>query len=355
MKQTTTLLMLLALLLTACSQKKQTDNDVQYVKTAKAQRLGDAAEMSYPGRTKANEEVNAAFRVSGTIQRVMVKEGDYVRKGQVIAQMDPRDYQVQLQATQAEYAQVKAEAERVMAVFEEGSTTAAANDRARYGLQQITQKLANHRNQLADTRLVSPVSGYVQQKFHESGETVSAGMPIVRLMGGTDVEIEIHVPASDYARQEQFSSATCSFEVLPGETFPLRVVSMSKEANASQLYTLRLGFKGDYDHSRITPGMSTMVYATFHQPNERNIVKVPSTAILHKNDRTTVFVVNKQNSTVEQRDVELGALDLDGNIQVVKGLKPDETVVTAGVRYLTHGQRVKEIEPTSKANVGGLL
>ena len=250
---------------------------------------------------------------------------------------------------------MKAEAERVIAVYNEGSTTAAAYDRARYGLQQITQKLNNHRNQLHDTRLVSPISGFVQQKFHESGETVGAGMPIVRIFGGNDVEIEIHVPASDYARQDQFTSASCSFDVIPGQTFPLHIVSMSKEANASQLYTLRLAISGSYDRSKITPGMSTMVYASYHSPNERNIVKVPSTALLHTGDTTLVYVVNKQTSTVEARTVELGEMDLEGNIQIVKGLKPGETVVTAGVRYLADGQKVKEIEPTSKANVGGLL
>ena len=353
MKQTWTLLLAL-LVLTACGEKKKED-PVQYVKTVKAQRIGDASEMNYPGRTKAAEEVNVAFRVSGTVLRVLVNEGDYVRKGQVIAQMDPRDYQVQLQATQAEYEQVKAEAERVMAVYEEGSTTAAAYDRARYGLQQITQKLVNHRNQLADTRLVAPMSGYIQKKLCESGETVAAGMPVVRMFSGGDIEIEINVPVSDYAQQANFTSATCSFDVLPGKEFPLKIVRFSKEANASQLYTVRLGFKGDYDRQKITPGMSTVVYASYHIPNERNFVKIPTSAVLHMNDRVVVFVVNPKTATVEERRVELGSIDLDGNIQIISGLKPDETVVAAGVRYLNDGQKVKEIQPTSKANVGGLL
>ena len=73
------------------------------------------------------------------------------------------------------------------------------------------------------------------------------------------------------------------------------------------------------------------------------------------NDRVVVFVVDPKTSTVEERKVELGAIDLDGNIQITSGLKPDETVVTAGTRYLNDGQKVKEIQPTSKANVGGLL
>ena len=269
--------------------------------------------------------------------------------------MDPRDYQVQLSATQAEYEQIKADAERVIALYEENGTTASNYDRARYGLQQITEKLTNHKNQLADTRLYAPISGYIQNKMHESGETVSAGMPIVSMFNAGDVEIEVYVPASDYARQSDLLSATCSFDVTPGKEYPLEIVRVSKEANATQLYAARLRIKGGYDHQKITPGMSTMVYVSYYAPNEVDGVTVPTTAIDRKDGQTSVFVFDPNAGTVKRRAVEVGRIDLDGNIQVLKGLKPQEKVVSAGVRFLSDGQRVKEIEKTSKANVGGLL
>lgn len=343
-------------LLTSCSNsKKGAEEDIQYVKTALAERISDAAELSYPGKTKSSEEVNVAFRVSGPIQRIYVKEGQYVKKGQIIAQMDPRDYQVQLSATQAEYEQIKADAERVIALYEENGTTASNYDRARYGLQQITEKLAHHKNQLADTRLYAPISGYIQNKMHESGETVSAGMPIVSMFNAGDVEIEVFVPASDYARQGDLLSATCSFDVTPGKEYPLEIVRVKKEANATQLYAARLRIKGGYDHQKITPGMSTMVYVSYYAPNEVDGVIVPTTAIDRKDGQTSVFVFDPNTGTVKRRSVEVGRIDLDGNIQVLKGLKPQEKVVSAGVRFLTDGQRVKEMGKTSKANVGGLL
>ncbi len=353
---TTAAMAIVCPLLTSCSGSKEgAEEDIQYVKTVQAERISDAAELSYPGRTKSSEEVNVAFRVSGPIQRIFVKEGQFVKKGQLIAQMDPRDYEVQLAATQAEYEQIKADAERVIALYQEEGTTASNYDRARYGLQQITEKLAHHKNQLADTRLYAPISGYIQRKIHESGETVSAGMPVVSMFNAGDVEIEVFVPASDYARQNDLLSATCSFEVTPGKIYPLEIVRVSKEANASQLYASRLRIKGDYDRQKITPGMSTMVYVSYHAPNEVDGVIVPTTAIDRQNDQCSVFVLDTQTGIVKRRAVEVGRIDLNGNIQVLKGLKPQEKVVCAGVRYLTDGQRVKEMEKTSKANVGGLL
>ena len=98
-----------------------------------------------------------------------------------------------------------------------------------------------------------------------------------------------------------------------------------------------------------------MVYATYNAPNEVDGVTVPTTAIDRRNEQTAVFVLDKSTGTVKRRVVEVGRIDLDGNIQVLEGLKPKETVVCAGVRYLSDGQKVKEMETTSKANVGGLL
>ena len=91
-----------------------------------------AAEQSilqYPGKVKAAEDASLSFRVSGTIRRIYVKEGARVRKGQLLADLDPTDYQIQLDATEAEYLQVKSEAERVMALYKDGGTTPAANDK----------------------------------------------------------------------------------------------------------------------------------------------------------------------------------------------------------------------------------
>ncbi len=74
--------------------------------------------------------------MSGTIQYMHVNDGAYVRKGQLLAELDPTDYQIQLDAAEAEYQSVKAEAERVMALYKENVTTPDANDKAVYGLRQ---------------------------------------------------------------------------------------------------------------------------------------------------------------------------------------------------------------------------
>ncbi|MBP5374747.1 MAG: efflux RND transporter periplasmic adaptor subunit [Bacteroidaceae bacterium] len=316
---------------------------------------GEMAATTFTGKTKSASEVNLAFRVAGQIERVLVKEGDYVHQGQVVAVMDARDYQVQLSATQAEYEQVKADAERVMALYAEGNTTASNNDKARYGLQQITQKLANHRNQLADTRLKSTISGYVQTKFHESGETVSAGMPVVSVFGNGETEVEIKISASDFAHIDKFTSFSCRFDVTGDETFPLTVTRVSQEANTSQLYAVRLKFAGPIDHKKITPGMTTMVYAEVSNTETEGIISVPSSAVLNENDKTQVFVYDAKTGIVKARPVIVTGVHRDGTMLVDDGLKSGEAIVVAGVHHIKDGQKVRLLENTSASNVGGLL
>jgi RND family efflux transporter MFP subunit len=285
----------------------------------------------------------------------LVKEGDHVRKGQVVAVMDSRDYRVQLAATQAEYAQVKADAERVMALYAEGNTTASNNDKARYGLEQITQKLANHRNQLADTQLRSTIDGFVQTKFHESGETVGAGMPVVGLFGSGDTEVEIKISATDFANIDKFSDFNCKFDVTGDEAFPLAVTRVSQEANSSQLYTVRLKFTGAIDHKKITPGMTTMVYAERAGGDAAGVVDVPASAVLSEDGKTQVFVYDAKSGTVQARSVSVSAVNRDGTMQVKGGVKSGDQVVAAGVHHISDGQKVRLLQKPTASNVGGLL
>ncbi len=339
---------------TGCKQKTESAPEVKCVNIATAEDEASLAPYSYSGKTKSPEDCAAAFRVSGQLISVKVKEGDYVRKGQVIAEMDPRDYNLQLNATTAEYQQIKADCERVIAMYNEGNTTAQNYDKARYGLEQITQKLNNHRNQLNDTKLKAPISGYVQSKFHEAGETVGAGMPIVSIFGNSDIEVEINLPASDYAVRDSFYNYTCSFDIFPGKRFGLQVIRCSQEANRSQLYTMRLRLVGDYERKKITPGMSTMVYVNKHISG-RELISIPSSAVMFKDDKVMVFVYDEKTKKVKLRPIVLNALLKNGTALVVEGLKYGEKVVSTGIHHIKDGDEVEIIKPVSKSNIGGLL
>lgn len=340
------------LLGTACSREERAAEPQPFVRLATVGSGSGRETASYPGRTRATETVNMAFRVAGTIESVPVKAGDFVRRGQLVARLDDRDYRVQLSATEAEYNQIKAEAERIIALYNDHGTSANNYDKARFGLERITAKYNNHKNQLADTRLEAPFDAYVQEVLYDGHETVGAGMPVLTLFSAKGIEVVIHIPASEYLRKEDFGSFVASFDVLPGRSFPLKLKSVGQKANANQLYEMRLLLEGA--HPEVTPGMTAMVNIIY-RPSTEQVLLIPAHALFNKEGVTRVYVFDARNGVIRQRDVAVVSLRLDGMAEIAGGLTPGEQIVVAGVHHLKDGQRVKPFPETAKTNIGGML
>lgn len=345
--------LLAALTLCACSGGTDKKSEViPTVKVAEAKACGEGATQQYPGKVVSAADANVAFKVAGTLRAIHVKEGQHVSKGQLLAELDNTDYRVQLKATEAEHAQIKAEAERVIGLYQEGGTTASNYDKARYGLQQIDAKLENHRNQLSYTRIYAPYDGYVQTVYMSAGETVGAGMPIVGMLSSGAPEIEINLPASAYANRDNFRSFTCTFDVLPGQHMAATQVSVLPQANSNQLYTMRL--KLAENHGDVSPGMSTWVVVNMGN-DDTSAVRVPTTSLLKKNEKTYLFVYDEKTSVVKSKPVEVTLLHTDGTAEVVGDVKDGDLVVACGVHHVKDGSKVKRMAEVSKTNVGGLM
>ena len=341
----------------SCGSDGQSASRVARVKTAVAVSAAGDATLSYPGRVEAHKEVGASFRVAGPIVRVAVKQGDYVQKGQLLAELDARDYQVQLSATEAEYAQAEAEAARIEALYAEQATTASVYDQARYGLAQLAEKLANCRNQLADTRLLAPISGYVRSLLHEAGETVGAGTPVVSLAGDGALEVEISVPSAQLGQIEGLIGATAHKD---NQEWALRLVSVSQTGGASGRYPVRLAFVENPEG--VAVGMAVQVFLSL--PSARSseeetsteadaaCVAIPLSAVVREGETCYVWVV--KDGIARRQTVQPSAILPDGSMTVA-GIEAGTVVVAAGVHSLEDGQAVEVMEEVSKTNEGGLM
>lgn len=343
-------------LLAACTEKSARTAEPVTVKVEKVIAADALSVLEYPGKVKAAQDISLSFKVSGTLQKMFVEEGDHVRAGQLLAQLDATDYQVQLDATEAEYQQVKADAERVISLFQEDAVTASAHDKATYGLRQITAKRQHHQDQLAYTRLYAPFDGYVQKRLFEPHETVGAGMPVLSVISSGWPEVEISLPAADYVRRASFDTFQCTFGIYPGHTYTLKPLSITPKANANQLYVMRLQVV-KADQPQPSAGMNTLVTIGCRADNgQLPHLAVPSQALLHKDNATWVFVYNADEGKVHAREVRLQALTTDGKAIVCsEQLKAGDRVVAAGIHTIQDGETVQPLAPETPTNVGGLL
>ena len=344
----------LVLLLGACQRDRAPrEKGNVTVKTATVESHEDRLSIEYPGKVLAASDVNLSFRVAGPIARVLPEEGAFVKKGQLIAEIDPRDYKIQLAATEAEYAQIKGEAERVMELYRRGSVSVNDYDKAVYGLKQITAKYDAHKNALADTRLTAPFDGYIQKRFYDAHETVAAGYPVVSMINNSYFDVEIDIPTSDYVRQKQFKSFSCTIDVFPGRTFPLELVDITRKANLNQLYHMKFRLRQEKDVD-IAAGMSVNVTIDY-TPNAERLVSLPLSAVWDDKGKSSVWIYNPSSSTVSSREVKVKQILKTGEAIVEAGVKAGETVVAAGVHSLQEGMKVTVLPKASETNVGGLL
>ena len=334
----------------SCQNGQKTTAKSTWVKVDTVKNATCRETLQFPAKIKASQEVNMAFKVSGILQQVFVEEGQKLKKGDLLAQIDSRDYELLYQATESEYLGIKSEAERVIALYADSVTTTSDYDKARYGLKQITAKYENAKNQLADTKIYAPFDGVVKTTFFDSPTVVGAGMPILSLLSSEMPEVEIHVPASTFHRLDDIASYRVKFD-FSNEPVPLRRISVSPHANANQLYAIRLALPTN-TKVRPTVGMSAMVDITFND-RDNHAVSIPASALFSQNDESFVWIY--ADGTVTPRKVSVSALHADGTATITDGLATGEIVVTAGVKNLKSNQAVKPLQPKSTTNIGGLL
>lgn len=331
-----------------------TNNNTEYVKlvkTAFAKELSPIKEKSFPAVIEEAEEVNLAFRVAGPIYKIHVKEGQYVKKGQLIAEMDSRDYQVQKSAAEAQARQLKSEFERIEELKKRNSVSENDYEKMKAGKEMAEAKYKNTVDQLNDTKLYAPFSGYITEVMFKNGELVNHGTPIVSLVDVTLLKVEIDVPASMYIKKDAITNIKCTQENIQNETFPLTLYSNSIKANNNGLYKLYL-YHSPKAGSKLAPGMNVSVNISF-KAYEVPILSIPVTAIFEKDGNSFVWVV--ENNVISSRQIETNNLIINSHIGVTQGLNNGEQVVTGGLHLLTENETVRVVAPQSETNIGNLL
>ena len=149
-------------LLTACKKTEQPETQRRSVLLTQPTHAEKTTVKTYSGRVYEAQTINLGFKVAGQISKIYVQEGDFVRQGQLVAQLDDKDYRLGVEALQIQYDQVKDEVDRSRILFEQHSLSANDYEKAEAGLRQLKVQLQSKRNQIAYTRLYAPTDGYVQ-------------------------------------------------------------------------------------------------------------------------------------------------------------------------------------------------
>jgi RND family efflux transporter MFP subunit len=300
---------------------------------------------TYPGRVHANRTVDVAFEAAGKLQDLPVAKGQEVKQGDLLGRLDQRDF---ANAAAAARAAVE-EARATLGRYEEAARSRAVSrqelDEARARARITEADLKIHEKALEDSELHASFDGIVADRLVDNFQNVQAKQPVLRLQDLSILEIRINVPEHDVGGPSDVpvGRLVASFDAVPNREFDLDVKEFVSEADpVTQTYAVTLMLPRPPD-VEILPGMTATVKWSPGGSLASRANTLPSTAVVGQAGRSPwVWVVDAQAMTVTRREVEVGSIVDQNQIQIVSGLESGDVVATAGVHHLVEGMKVRE-------------
>ncbi len=328
---------------------------------------GGSAEAirSFPGRVDATQRAELAFRVGGQLQELLVKEGDLVEQGQVLARLDPTDFQIIVDDRQASFDNAERNFRRGQELIVDGNISRIDFDRMEAEYRTATAALTAARQDLEYTVLSAPFKGRIARRNVENFEEVLARQTVIWLQNIDELDVVIDLPenvvrsirGSTQSRANMRTDETATtirayaqFEGRRDERFPLRPKEIATKAD-EQTQTFRTTFTMDAPTDfPLLPGMTADVVLDLTAAVDKEAVKwVPARAVQADSGlEPRVWVLNPETMTVSSRTVEVGRMS-GRSIQVFDGLEGGEEIVAVGAAYLAEGMRVTRMLETEQA------
>jgi RND family efflux transporter MFP subunit len=313
-----------------------------------------AGGIEYPGAVSAAQEAQLSFEVDGQIVSLPVVEGQRVSAGQVLAQIDPRDYEARRNADLARRNVALANYERFQDLYASDAVSLQDLEVARREYEVSEARLEISEKAVRDTRLRALFSGVVARTLVEEFENVRAKQVVLLLQSGTGLQMQVNIPERDLVfaspgmslqNVNDIAKPEVEIAALPGRRFPARLTEFASAADpVTRTFRATVGFNPPAD-VQILPGMTGKVVTNPDlSAAAENRFWVPSAAVA-VDDAGSWYVWRVDESTMQvaRVPVEVGPM-AGAEIEIVGALDIGDLIATSGVKHLTEGTQVSRAE-----------
>ncbi|QKC97952.1 efflux RND transporter periplasmic adaptor subunit [Mesorhizobium sp. NZP2298] len=344
-------LVVAGLTLAGCSQEKaEVKEIIRPVKVVEIAEAHDTRTLSYSGSVRARTESALAFRVNGKITERLVDIGQHVAPGDVLARIDPTDYDLSVKSAQAALDAAERQVETTELARKRAEQLFAKNFSPKSQLEQATltydqavatrdsarSSLAQAKNQVGYTDLKADKDGIVTAVNADVGQVVGSGAPVVTVAVDGEKEVLIAVPEMEIAEFKPGKSVKAGFWSDNTLTLDGKVREVAGSADPqSRTFAVRVSLPND---QRVLLGMTANIEAS--AANEKQLVSIPLSALAEKDSQSIVWTVDRGADTVHARPVKVAKFAADG-VRVAEGLNPGDIVVAAGTQFMTENLKVK--------------
>jgi len=324
------------------------------VRPVKILELGAASAdqvREFPGEIAAAQNANIGFEVEGKLVDFPVKESQHVKRGQVLAKLDARDFKSALAAAVAMANASKADYDRYQKMFDEGATSAQQLDKALRSYEVNKAREDKAAKSLEDTELRAPFDGVIARKIVDDFSNVKAKEPVVTLQTGAALEIVVNFPEQDFARirpgadvdeLNAYIEADVVVSAVPGRKFPAKLKEFATTADpVTRTFAATFSFDAPSDVN-VLPGMTAKLVGLSRDRGEA-LYQIPvRAAVEDESGKAYVWLVDPDSMRVRRVYVSLGELT-GSSLQVTSGLEGGAWVVTSGVHQLREGMEVRRV------------
>ncbi|MDO8458310.1 MAG: efflux RND transporter periplasmic adaptor subunit [Burkholderiaceae bacterium] len=336
--------------LTACSQASAPVEPIRAVKVLTVGTASFDSGYEFAGEVKPRVESKLGFRVAGKLIKRQAEVGQHVQAGQLLAQLDPQDYALAVDAARAQLAAATtnrdlaaADYKRYKELKDQGFISGAELERRDTALKagqaqlDVAQvQLQSQGNQTGYTQLKADVSGIVVAVNAEPGQVVTAGTPIVQIAQDGARDVVFSVP-EDKVKQMKLGADVKVRVWAENRDLMGKIREIAASADpVTRTFAIKVSLSG-----ADAPAIGTTVYvapaALAHAGVQ--VIKLPTSALKQDGKTSAVWVLDKTSMTVKSQPIQIATAD--GNDAVIaSGLQPGQLVVSAGVHVLSPGQKV---------------
>lgn len=337
-------ILLIGCMLASCKEGSIESKVIRPVKVAEVQPY-NVMEFSYTGVVTPKELVNLAFRMGGPLIDLKVVEGAEIKKGDVVAQMDPSDYRLDMEAKRATFITATQQKERAGRLL-------GRNAISRQDYETITAQYENARaayenslSILEQTTLRAPFDGFVQQKYVENYQEVTPGQKIICLINPTELQMQATLPDRALSYINSNPKISVEFDTYKGKRFAARIteyVQSSPDGSGVPIYVEISDPAFNLNEYKVAIGFSCNIHLSVDINGSNPSLIVPlSSVVVTGSGEKAVYLYLPDQGVVEKRIIEGGEVVNKSYMVITQGLSVGDIVVSAGAARLKEGERVK--------------
>jgi len=301
----------------------------------------------FPAVIGANRLSELGFQVGGMLQELPIKESQRLKRGDLIAKLDQRNFKSAVDSAKAQFQSAEAEYQRAVRLAKEDAIAGNVLEQRKTQFDVTKAQLDQAEKALADSVLRAPFNGVVAQKLVKKLQTISPGQAVVHFMSADSLEATIDLPASFLAnipKDESDSNDRQAFVIL--DSAPNQLIKAEfKEASliadtASQTYAITFAFRSP-ENLLTLPGMNATIELRIESQTKGMRIAVPLDAVTSDGHNNYVWAVDQAAMTVSKRSVTLEE-GVGNTVVVTAGLDENDTIVGAGAAYLSEGMKIRE-------------